>query len=105
MAASSERRAIVIGAGMAGLAAAAALAGHFHQVIVLERDRLRPDASPRPGAPQFTQLHGLLGGGLRALCRLLPGFDRDLARAGAARIRFGLERPHGDPGLRALPAA
>ena len=34
------RRAIVIGAGVSGLSAANALADHFEEVIVLERDEL-----------------------------------------------------------------
>ena len=51
---------------MAGLAATAALADHFEQVSVLDRDRLRSDGRPRPGVPQSSQLHGLLAGGLQA---------------------------------------
>jgi 2-polyprenyl-6-methoxyphenol hydroxylase-like FAD-dependent oxidoreductase len=103
MAASSGRHAIVIGAGMGGLAAAAALAPHFEHVSVLERDGLRSDTSPRLGAPQSSQLHGLLGGGLRALCTLLPGFDRDLAGAGAVPIRFGLDDRVEIPGCELFP--
>jgi phytoene dehydrogenase-like protein len=34
------RQAVVIGAGIAGLAAAGALSDHFEQVVVLERDPL-----------------------------------------------------------------
>jgi 2-polyprenyl-6-methoxyphenol hydroxylase-like FAD-dependent oxidoreductase len=97
------RHAIVIGAGMGGLAAAAALADHFQQVTVLERDALRSDGAPRPGAPQSTQVHGLLGGGQRALCTLLPGFERDLLRAGAVRIRFGLDDRMEIPECAAFP--
>ncbi len=41
------RQAIVIGAGMAGLPAARALADYFEQVVVLERDPLPPGASHR----------------------------------------------------------
>jgi glycine/D-amino acid oxidase-like deaminating enzyme len=40
------QHAIVVGAGMGGLAAAAALARHFEQVTVLERDQLASEASP-----------------------------------------------------------
>jgi 2-polyprenyl-6-methoxyphenol hydroxylase-like FAD-dependent oxidoreductase len=91
----------VIGAGMSGLAAAGALARHFEQVIVLERDVLADGPAHRPGTPQSRQLHGLLSGGLDALCRIFPGFDRDLAAAGAAPIRltadFCEELPGFDP--------
>jgi 2-polyprenyl-6-methoxyphenol hydroxylase-like FAD-dependent oxidoreductase len=41
--------AIVVGAGMGGLAAAKALAAHFDLVTVLERDPLPMDATPRGG--------------------------------------------------------
>ena len=54
------RQALVIGAGMSGLAAAGALANHFGQVIVLERDWLADAPAHRPGTPQSRQLHGLL---------------------------------------------
>jgi 2-polyprenyl-6-methoxyphenol hydroxylase-like FAD-dependent oxidoreductase len=81
------RHALVIGAGMSGLAAAGALANHFEQVTVLERDRLGDQPAHRPGTPQCRQLHGLLSGGLEALCRIFPGLDRDLAAAGAVPIR------------------
>jgi 2-polyprenyl-6-methoxyphenol hydroxylase-like FAD-dependent oxidoreductase len=85
------RQALVIGAGMSGLAAAGALARQFERVIVLERDRLADQPAPRPDTPQCRQLHGLLSGGLEALCRMLPGLDRDLAAAGAVPIRVGAD--------------
>jgi 2-polyprenyl-6-methoxyphenol hydroxylase-like FAD-dependent oxidoreductase len=85
------KRAVVIGAGMSGLAAARALADHFGEVIVLERDSLPADATPRTGAPQSWHLHALLGGGQRALGELFPGFELDLAHAGAVALRAGLD--------------
>lgn len=93
--------AIVIGAGIGGLTAAAALADHFEHVTVLERDELGYEPSVRPGTPQCQLLHGLLTGGLRALCELFPGFDRDLAEAGAVPVRVAsetwMELPGYDP--------
>ncbi|WP_395675423.1 FAD-dependent oxidoreductase [Inquilinus sp.] len=97
------RQAVVIGAGIGGLAAAAALAGHFEAVTVLERDRLPVDSEPRPGAPQSNQLHALLGGGLQAFCELLPGFDDDLARTGATLFRMGLDDRLELPGFDPFP--
>ena len=82
------KQAVVIGAGMAGLAAAGAVAGYFEQVIVLERDFLPNRAVPRPGTPQSRQLHGLLQGGQRALTDLFRHFERDLLDAGAVPIRM-----------------
>jgi 2-polyprenyl-6-methoxyphenol hydroxylase-like FAD-dependent oxidoreductase len=97
------RQALVIGAGMSGLAAAGALASHFEQVTVLERDGLADDPSHRPGTPQSRQLHGLLPGGLEALCRIFPGFDQDLAAAGAAPIRVAADICEEVPGFDPFP--
>ena len=46
------RQAVVVGAGMAGLAAARALADFFERVIVLENDVLPMEAANRAGTPQ-----------------------------------------------------
>lgn len=101
MSALSGDHAIVIGSGIGGLAAAAALAGHFEHVTVLERDQLGYAPATRPGTPQSRHLHGLLSGGLRALGELFPGFDRYLAEAGAVPIRVAsetrIELPPYDP--------
>ena len=43
------KQAVVVGAGMGGLAAAGALAEHFEWVVVLERDTLPSDAFTGPG--------------------------------------------------------
>src|SRR5262245_51885158 len=85
------KRAVVIGAGMAGLPAARALADYFEQVVVLERDTLPVDASHRTGTPQARHTHLLLGGGQRALGDLFPGFEHDLAGAGAVPFRVNLD--------------
>jgi 2-polyprenyl-6-methoxyphenol hydroxylase-like FAD-dependent oxidoreductase len=93
--------AIVIGAGIGGLTAAAALAGHFEHVTVLERDEVGYESAARSGTPQSRHLHGLLNGGLRGFCELFPDFDRYLAEAGAVPIRAAsdtlMELPGYDP--------
>jgi 2-polyprenyl-6-methoxyphenol hydroxylase-like FAD-dependent oxidoreductase len=95
------KQAVVIGAGMGGLTAAGALTDHFDNVVVLERDTLPSDPTYRPGTPQARHVHGLLLSGQRALSELFPGFEQDLARAGAVAMRVGLdvrvERPGYDP--------
>ena len=96
-------RAIVIGGGIAGLATARALADHFDSVIVLERDALDSDQGARPGTPQDAHLHFLQAGGLEALSTLFPGFQSDLERAGAVKIRIGLDFRDEIPGLDSLP--
>ena len=90
--------AIVIGAGMGGLAAAGALARYFERVTVIERDDLLQQASPRPGTPQSSHPHGLLQGGLYALTSLFPGFDRSLVESGAVAIRAGIDLRYEIPG-------
>jgi 2-polyprenyl-6-methoxyphenol hydroxylase-like FAD-dependent oxidoreductase len=92
---------VVIGAGMGGLTAAAALADFFDQVVVLERDILPSEAIHRAGTPQARHVHGLLLSGQRALGELFKGFEQDLAGLGAVPLRVGLdvrmERPGYDP--------
>lgn len=97
------RRAIVIGAGVAGLAASVALAPHFDEVVVLERSELPDSAVPREGAPQGRHPHVLLGGGQRALEQLLPGFERELTSAGAVTYRVGLDTRYERPGFDPFP--
>jgi 2-polyprenyl-6-methoxyphenol hydroxylase-like FAD-dependent oxidoreductase len=95
------RQAVVVGAGIAGLAAAGALANWFENVMVLERDSLPATAAHRAGTPQSWHAHGLLAGGQSALEDLFPGIGEDLHRAGAVpfRINQGMreEHPHHGP--------
>jgi 2-polyprenyl-6-methoxyphenol hydroxylase-like FAD-dependent oxidoreductase len=97
------KRAVVIGAGVSGLSAAQTLAGHFEEVIVLERDELTSGAAPRPGTPQAKQAHGLLGGAIKALEELFPEFARDLVGAGAVPVNPGFELLLEYPGLDPFP--
>jgi 2-polyprenyl-6-methoxyphenol hydroxylase-like FAD-dependent oxidoreductase len=97
-------RAVVVGAGMAGLPAARVLADYFEQVVVLERDALPLEASQRPGTPQARHAHALLAGGQQALGDLFPGFERELAGAGAVPLSVGLDLRFEIPGYDPFPA-
>jgi 2-polyprenyl-6-methoxyphenol hydroxylase-like FAD-dependent oxidoreductase len=97
------KRAVVIGAGIGGLAAAGALAQYFEQVDILERDRLAATAGSRSGTPQDRHPHGLLAGGLRALDQIFPGFQRDLAEAGAVPVTFARDVQFERPDVGVLP--
>jgi 2-polyprenyl-6-methoxyphenol hydroxylase-like FAD-dependent oxidoreductase len=83
---SSSSHAVVIGAGMGGLATAQALSRHFERVTLIERDDLPERPSARSGVPQGRHVHVLQPGGLGALERLVPGVSADLVASGAVRI-------------------
>ena len=77
--------AVVLGASVAGLAAAAALAKRFDRVTIVERDTLPQPGECRRGIPQGRHVHILLPAGLVGLSDLLPGVVEDL-RARGARV-------------------
>jgi 2-polyprenyl-6-methoxyphenol hydroxylase-like FAD-dependent oxidoreductase len=85
------RRAVVIGAGLAGMLAAAALSGTADEVIVLDRDDLPEGPDHRKGLPQGRHAHLLMAGGLTAMEDLVPGVSmrRQLLAAGAHEISLG----------------
>jgi 2-polyprenyl-6-methoxyphenol hydroxylase-like FAD-dependent oxidoreductase len=77
-----KRRAVVIGASMAGLLTARVLSESFADVTVLDRDAL-PEAAHRTGVPQARHLHGLLARGRDILDGLFPGLSSELQDKGA----------------------
>jgi 2-polyprenyl-6-methoxyphenol hydroxylase-like FAD-dependent oxidoreductase len=83
------RRAVVIGAGVGGLAAAQALSGKFEKIVVLERDVLPAQPEARMGVPQGRHAHALLPGGAAALDTLFGGCSAKLIEAGAKHSDFG----------------
>lgn len=97
------RRAVVVGAGIGGLSMAGALAKYFERVEIFERDSLFPSGGSRSGTPQDRHPHGLLAGGLRALGEIFPGFESDLARAGAVPVQVAQEVQYERPDVGVLP--
>jgi flavin-dependent dehydrogenase len=83
---SGSRRAVVIGASMAGLLAARVLSDHFGEVEIVERDRLPDGPEFRNGVPQSRHAHVLLRAGLDVLDQLFPGFATELEGAGAVPL-------------------
>src|ERR1700743_2319488 len=75
--------AVVIGASVAGLLAARALADFYEQVTVIERDVLPAGPAGRKAVPQGRHAHALLPQGQACIDVLLPGFSAELAAAGA----------------------
>jgi 2-polyprenyl-6-methoxyphenol hydroxylase-like FAD-dependent oxidoreductase len=95
--------AVVVGAGIGGLAVAGAFAKYFERVDILERDRLATSVASRSGTPQDRHPHGLLAGGLRALDQIFPGYKRDLAAAGAVPVSFAREVQFERPDVGVMP--
>ena len=80
---SDDRRAIVLGASIAGLLTARVLCEHFAEVVLLERDELPDRPAPRKGTPHAVHPHGLLARGREILEMLFPGFSDALIEQGA----------------------
>lgn len=90
-ASSNQRRAMVIGASVAGLLAARVLSEHFTEVVLLERDALPDRAAPRKGTPHAVHPHGLLARGRQILDELFPGFTEALVAQGGLSGDIGTE--------------
>jgi 2-polyprenyl-6-methoxyphenol hydroxylase-like FAD-dependent oxidoreductase len=94
-------QAVVVGAGIAGIAAARVLADWFETVVLLERDFLPDAPTYRTGAPQARHPHVLLLGGQQALEELFPSLDSDFMAAGSVPLQVNRdlreELPDGQP--------
>ncbi|MFD1832744.1 FAD-dependent oxidoreductase [Streptomyces desertarenae] len=82
MSAYARDRAVVLGAGMAGLLAARVLAETYAHVLVVDRDQLTGVTGPRRGVPHARHAHALLARGQQILNELFPGLDDELTAAG-----------------------
>ncbi|MEU0881423.1 hypothetical protein ABZ345_22655 [Lentzea sp. NPDC005914] len=90
------RTAVVLGGSAAGLCTAGALAPHFDEVVVLERDELPVQAEHRRGVPQSKHPHFLLNSGRRAIGALFPGFEEALINAGGLHLMPSMDAAYLD---------
>ena len=74
---------VVIGASVAGLLAARALADGYERVTIVERDELPVIGEGRKAVPQGSHAHVMLASGQHAIEQLLPGITDELYAAGA----------------------
>lgn len=94
MSAMYSDRALVIGAGFAGLLAARVLSESYGDVVLVERDELASNAKPgdvehRAGVPQAHHPHALLARGADVLEALFPRLGAELKAAGAVQADLG----------------
>ncbi|MEU0882381.1 FAD-dependent oxidoreductase [Lentzea sp. NPDC005914] len=82
-------RALVIGAGFAGLLAARVLSESYGDVVLVERDQLATDTGYRTGVPQAHHPHALLARGAEVLDALFPRLGTELKAAGAIQADLG----------------
>ncbi|MBD8555177.1 FAD-dependent monooxygenase [Rhizobium sp. CFBP 8762] len=80
---SQFRRAIVIGASIAGSLVAKTLASRFEEVVILDRDRLPEGPTPRSTVPQEHHVHLLLQRGREIMESFYPGFLTNIEEGGA----------------------
>jgi 2-polyprenyl-6-methoxyphenol hydroxylase-like FAD-dependent oxidoreductase len=85
------RRVVIAGGSLAGMLGARAVAAHFAEVVVLERDVFAATPAPRRTTPQSHHVHVLLKGGENAIDRILPGFRGDIEASGSVKMRAGLD--------------
>lgn len=75
---------------MAGLLAGRALADHFGQVSILERDRFPQEVEPRKGVPQARHVHALLSKGMVIMEEFFPDLFSELLGRGSTRLDTAL---------------
>jgi 2-polyprenyl-6-methoxyphenol hydroxylase-like FAD-dependent oxidoreductase len=81
------KRAIVIGASIAGLCAARVLSDFYDRVILVERDELPESPQNRATVPQGRHLHLLMARGAAEFGTLFPGILEDMVAAGVPILK------------------
>ncbi len=92
-------RAVVLGGSMGGVLAARVLAEFYHEVLVVDRDKVLGVSSPRKGAPHTVHAHGLHARGHLIMEELFPNFTDELSAAGVPTGDLGEMRWYFDAKL------
>lgn len=97
------KRAVVLGASVAGLFAARVLSGYADEVLLYDPDEIRDEARPRHTVPQGAHSHILLGRGQEIADALLPGFGKLLVAEGAELVDVEADAGFFADGFRRAP--
>ncbi len=83
---------IILGAGIAGLCAAAALRSNHKNILLIDREPFEMMSDiPRPSTPQATHGHNLLTQGYRLFSQLFPGWERYIEDLNVPRLDWGAD--------------
>ena len=93
-----DGRAVIIGASLAGLAAAKVVSDVFDEVTLIERDPLPEAPTTRNGVPQTSHPHVLLEAGRMTLEDFFPGFSEDVIRNGGLMVDAATEMKYYENG-------
>lgn len=80
---SDMKKAVVIGAGIAGLITARMLADYYEEVCVIERDEFPSEPNNRQGVPQSFHPHRVQPRGGLIMEHYFPGYNEELIALGA----------------------
>jgi hypothetical protein len=79
-------KAVILGAGIAGLVAARVLAEHFKSVVIIDKDEKIGSMQPRSGVAQGAHLHVLLKRGQEILREFFPDIEKIFAEGRCPKI-------------------
>jgi 2-polyprenyl-6-methoxyphenol hydroxylase-like FAD-dependent oxidoreductase len=86
-----HHKAVVVGAGFAGLIAARVLSDHFNSVVVIDKDERVGSKNPRTGASQGAHLHVLLKRGQSILRSMFPDIENIFDEAYCPKIDWAAD--------------
>lgn len=92
------RRAVIVGAGIAGCFCAGAISEFFDETLVIDLDSLPPNPEERRGTPQGSHIHAVLRSAIDIAAGYFPGFEAKLEAAGGTPLSWGYDLRYHDWG-------